>query len=163
MTSGRITSSQPQQRLEPARQKQRQQAQQRLVQQVRMRQQQVRVQQQARVQRQVLPRELVQVQALLLFYRRQPEQQQQRWRPKRGTCSFEMILDENEKNNFRKSSKKNPNQTIRVLVDRVKGLELFLPSPRLYAGFYGHRNPESAKYNIKASRKPRAPPLSNSP
>ncbi|MDW5442975.1 hypothetical protein [Polaromonas sp. SM01] len=153
MTSGRITSSQPQQRLEQERQKQRQQAQQRLVQQVRMRQQQVLVQRQERVQQQVLPRELVQVLQLLLFYRRQPEQQQQRWRPKRGTCSFEMILDENEKNNFRKSSKKNPNQTIRVLVDRVKGLELFLPSPRLYAGFYGHRNPVSTKYNIHPSRK----------
>ncbi|MDO9401924.1 MAG: hypothetical protein Q7T46_10840 [Polaromonas sp.] len=33
-------------------------------------------------------------QPLLLFCHRQPGQQRQRWLPKRGTCSCEMILDE---------------------------------------------------------------------
>jgi hypothetical protein len=34
------------------------------------------------------------VQALLLSYRKRREQQQQRWRPERETCSYREILDE---------------------------------------------------------------------
>ena len=58
-------------------------------QQVRRLEQQQRQQlEQQQVLEQQLEQPLVQVQELLLSCRKQPEQQQQRWRPKRGICSF---------------------------------------------------------------------------